>query len=125
MQEKVDTLVKRMKEAFLSTGQIDLHHGFRAISVDVITDYAFDDCYGFLSQKDFGVAFFEMIRGFGPAFWFFQQFPAIQELSLSTPFWLANLISEPLSRMMLHHEVCYVSSFLNAGLRMSRGLVVK
>ncbi|PWY94921.1 cytochrome P450 [Aspergillus sclerotioniger CBS 115572] len=128
VQEKVDTLVKRMKEAFRSTGQIDLHHGFRAISVDVITDYAFDDCYGFLGQKDFGVAFFEMIRGFGPAFWFFQQFPALQELSLSTPFWLAKLISEPLSRMMLHHEgsrrqICKVKDAVDRGEKGSRSTI--
>lgn len=105
VQEKADKLVRRMRESFSSTGCIDLHHAFRAISVDVISDYAFGNCYGFLGKKNFGAEFFDMIRGFGPAFWFFQQFPAIQGLSLSTPFWLAKLTSEPLTRMMLHREV--------------------
>lgn len=47
-----------------------------------------------------------MIRDFGPAFWFFQQFPAVQPIALSTPFWMAKLASGALTRMMLHHEVC-------------------
>ncbi|KAI2981999.1 hypothetical protein CBS147344_9070 [Aspergillus niger] len=104
VQDKADKLVRRMRESFSSTGCIDLHHAFRAISVDVISYYAFGNCYGFLGKKNFGAEFFEMIRGFGPAFWFFQQFPAIQGLSLGTPFWLAKLTSEPLTRMMLHRE---------------------
>ncbi|GAB1211560.1 hypothetical protein ATERTT37_000683 [Aspergillus terreus] len=104
VQEKAAKLVGRMRAAFESTGRIDLHHGFRAISVDVITDYAFNHCYGFLDEEEFGVEFFNMIRDFGPAFWFFQQFPAVQPLALGTPFWLAKLTSGALTRMMLHHE---------------------
>lgn len=108
MQQKARRLVSRMEVAFQSTGHIDLHHGFRAISVDVITDYAFDNSYDFLGHEDFGVQFFNMIRDFGPAFWFFQQFPAVQPIALGTPFWLAKLTSGALTRMMLHHEVCLV-----------------
>ncbi|PWY86892.1 cytochrome P450 [Aspergillus heteromorphus CBS 117.55] len=104
VQGKANKLIERMREAFKSTGYIDLHYGFRALSVDVITDYAFDNCYGFLDEQDFGVAFFEMIRGFGPAFWFFQQFPAIQDVALKMPFWLAKLTNSALIRMMLHHD---------------------
>ena len=100
-----------MEAAFQSTGHIDLHHGFRAISVDVITDYSFDNSYGFLDREDFGVQFFNMIRDFGPAFWFFQQFPAVQPIALSTPFWMAKLTSGALTRMMLHHEVCLIIFF--------------
>ncbi|KAL4890504.1 cytochrome P450 [Aspergillus ambiguus] len=104
VQEKATKLVRRMRAAFESSGRIDLHHGFRAISVDVITDYAFDHCYDFLDDAEFGVGFFNMIRDFGPAFWFFQQFPAVQPFALGTPFWLAKLTSGALTRMMLHHE---------------------
>lgn len=125
VQDKADKLVRRMRESFSSTGCIDLHHAFRAISVDVISDYAFGNCYGFLGKKNFGAEFFEMIRGFGPAFWFFQQFPAIQGLSLGTPFWLAKLTSEPLTRMMLHREVCHSSLVCLHWLTSSRVLVAK
>ncbi|KAF9886623.1 hypothetical protein FE257_011263 [Aspergillus nanangensis] len=104
VQGKATTLINRMRRAFETTGYIDLHHGFRAISVDVITDYAFDHCYNFLEDDEFGVEFFNMIRDFGPAFWFFQQFPTVQSVALGTPFWLAKLTSGALTRMMRHHE---------------------
>ena len=42
-----------MQSAFDTTGQIELHCGFRAVSVDVITDYAFDNSYELLSKPDF------------------------------------------------------------------------
>lgn len=87
-------------------GYIDLHHGFRAISVDVITDYAFDNCYGFLDRADFGVEFFNMIRDFGPGFWFFQQFPALQPIAFGLPFWLVRMVGGPLKRMMMLQNVC-------------------
>ena len=125
VQEKADKLVRRMRDSFSSTGCIDLHHAFRAISVDVISDYAFGNSYGFLGKKNFGAEFFDMIRGFGPAFWFFQQFPAIQGLSLSTPFWLAKLTSEPLTRMMLHREVGRMCPIYLSGLTSPRVLVAK
>ena len=116
VQQKARRLVSRMESAFGTTGSIDLHHGFRAISVDVISDYAFGYSYDFLNQEDFGVEFFNMIRDFGPAFWFFQQFPAIQPVALKTPFWVAKLTSPPLTRMILHQEVCIVYLLSCSGL---------
>ncbi|PLB45247.1 cytochrome P450 [Aspergillus steynii IBT 23096] len=104
VQQKAKKLVSRMQRAFESTGRIDLHHGFRAISIDVITDYAFDQCYGFLDDEHFGVDFFDMMRDIGPAYWFFQQFPTLQAVAVRTPFWLAKLTSRALMRRMVHQQ---------------------
>ncbi|KAL4782495.1 cytochrome P450 [Aspergillus varians] len=104
VHEKAQRLVTRMKKAFKSSDGVDLHHGFRAISIDVITDYAFDNSYNFLDKEDFGVTFFDDFRDMGPAIWFFQQFPAVQRLALSIPYWLAKRFSEPLARMMFQHQ---------------------
>ncbi|OJJ39848.1 hypothetical protein ASPWEDRAFT_49717 [Aspergillus wentii DTO 134E9] len=128
VQQKARGLVSRMRAAFESTGRIDLHHGFRAISVDVITDYAFDHSYDFLSQENFGVEFFDMIRDFGPAFWFFQQFPAVQPVALATPFWVAKLASGALTRMMIHHEnsrkqILRVKEEVDTGKKISRATI--
>jgi hypothetical protein len=105
VQAKAIKLEARIRSALSEQGYIDLHHGFRAISVDVITDYAFDNCYGFLEQDDFGVAFFNMVRDFGPGFWFFQQFPALQPIAFGLPFWLVKMIDGPLKRMMMLQNV--------------------
>lgn len=105
VQQRAEKLVSRMRRAFETTGQIDLHHGFRAISIDVITDYAFDQCYNFLDDKYFGVDFFDMMRDIGPAYWFFQQFPTLQVIAVRTPFWLAKSVSRSLTRRMVHQQV--------------------
>ncbi|PKY04740.1 cytochrome P450 [Aspergillus campestris IBT 28561] len=88
VHQKAHKLVARMQKAFATGGAIDLHYGFRAISVD----------------EKFGVSFFKMVKDFGPAIWFFQQFPSVQPFALATPLWLANLMSGPLTRMMMHQE---------------------
>ncbi|DAA74422.1 TPA_exp: putative Cytochrome P450 pisatin demethylase [Trichophyton benhamiae CBS 112371] len=104
VQSKAKTLVRRISTALKTCGGIDLHHGFRAISIDVISDYAFDNCYNFLEKEDFGAPFFDMIRGFGPMFWFFQQFPVLRPILLGVPPWVAHLTSPSLTRMLQFHQ---------------------
>ncbi|KAL2821767.1 cytochrome P450 [Aspergillus cavernicola] len=107
IHEKAQKLVVRMKKAFDSTGGIDLHNAFRAISIDVITDYAFDDCYNFLDDEAFGLAFINMVRKFAPTIWFFQQFPFLQGALMNAPAWFVKLTSPALTNLMLHHEGSY------------------
>jgi cytochrome P450 len=105
VQDKAKKVQQRMNADLQKSGRIDLHHTFRAVSVDVITDYAFDNCYNFLDRADFGVEFFNMIRDFGPGFWFFQMFPFIQPIALGVPFWMAKIIGGPLMRMLMLQQV--------------------
>jgi hypothetical protein len=100
VQSKAQKLYQHLTNAAAAGAPLDLHHGFRAVSVDVITDYAFDNCYNLLDRTDFGVDFFAMVRGLGPAFWFFQQWPFIQPLALKTPLWLAKILSKPLGSFL-------------------------
>ncbi|KAM5440458.1 hypothetical protein McanMca71_003941 [Microsporum canis] len=104
VQSKAKTLVKRISSALESCGGIDLHHGFRAISIDVISDYAFDNCYKFLEKDDFGAPFFDVIRGFGPMFWLFQQVPFMRPILLGIPLWMAKLTSPSLTSMLMFHQ---------------------
>ncbi|OJJ43242.1 hypothetical protein ASPZODRAFT_103682 [Penicilliopsis zonata CBS 506.65] len=106
VQEKVYKLESRMREALAATGRIDLHYGFRAISIDVITDYAFNSCYDFLDRKDFGVEFFSMLRDLSPWYWYFQQFPSLQPLAMATPLWLAKWTSKTLTLMLTYEGAC-------------------
>jgi hypothetical protein len=78
---------------------MDLHHGFRAVSVDVITDYAFDNCYNLLDKPSLGAEFFDMLREMVPAFWVFQQFPFLQKLSAMLPLWLLARMSPGMGRL--------------------------
>jgi hypothetical protein len=69
---------------------MDLHHGLRAVSVDVITDYAFNSSYNLLEAPDMGKFFADMWDGLGPTMWIFQQWPPVMTLANSMPEWTAN-----------------------------------
>ncbi len=96
VQDKAEKVCARMQDGVDQDQPVDLHHAFRAVSVDVISDFAFDKCYNFLDRDDIGATFFEMARGLGPAMWVFQQFPTFQPIALKTPPWLAPYLSKPL-----------------------------
>lgn len=113
VQQKVDKVLSRMQSAFDVMGRIDLHYPFRAVSVDVITDYAFDNSYGFLDQAQFGKEFFDILRGFGPATLFFQSFPTFRRQALKLPLWVGKLLNEHLESMIAHREVYFSHSILD------------
>lgn len=76
------------------------------MSIDVITDYAFADCYNFLERDDIGKEFFEMFQKRGPAIWIFVQWPGIQALAMSLPKWLMSALSPPIAQTIKLVEVC-------------------
>lgn len=73
VQKKAGKLCAMLTEKFSLGETVDLHHGFRALSVDIITDYAFNQCYGLLDSPDLGKHFFHIIERLGPMMWVFQQ----------------------------------------------------
>lgn len=96
VQEKAAKVCQRMQAGVDSGQPVELHHIFRAVSIDVASEYAFDRCYNFLEADDTGARFCEMARGIGPALYVFQQFPSFQSLALKTPPWMAPYLSTPL-----------------------------
>lgn len=63
VQQKASKVCKRMQAGIDRNEPVDLHHAFRAVSVDVVSGFAFDRCYDFLDKDDIGAKFFEMARG--------------------------------------------------------------
>jgi hypothetical protein len=100
VQLKVQWLCRRLSEALRAGKPMDLHHGFRAVSVDVITDYAFDNCFNLLDSPNLGADFFNLLRGMVPVFWIFQQFPFMQKLSTILPPWLLIKMSPEMARFV-------------------------
>ncbi|KAF2454062.1 cytochrome P450 [Lineolata rhizophorae] len=96
VQDKADKLCKLMAKGLRETKPVDLHHAFRCVSVDVISDYAFDKSYNLMDQPDLGAHFFVMARGIGPAMYTFQSLRWLQPLALKIPPWLAPKLSKPL-----------------------------
>lgn len=92
VQEKVNKLCRRVQASFDANKPVDLRAGTRAVSVDVITEYAFDDCWNHLDADDFAGWFSEAVRDTGVMWWTFQQFPVLSKLM--------KLISEDNARKM-------------------------
>jgi cytochrome P450 len=110
VQNKADKLTALAHQKFSAAQELDLHHAFRAISVDVITEYAFAQCYDLLDREDIGREFFEMIQGVGPTIWVFQQWPGLQKVALSMPTALAKALSKPIGLVLTLTEVCALYS---------------
>lgn len=111
VQDKVQKVICRLENSIKETrigdeSGVDLHHAFRAVSVDVASEFSFGNCYDFLDKNDTGADFFEMARGIGPALYAFQQFPSLQRLALKIPPWLAPLLSRPLGHVTSMQAEC-------------------
>ena len=78
VQSKAQKLCSLVTQKFLVGQDVDLHHAFRAVSIDVITEYGFNKCYDLLDEPDLGRHFFLMVRGIGPSLWVYQQWPELQ-----------------------------------------------
>lgn len=56
VQNKVSKLCNRMQDLLASSLLVDIYHAVRCISLDVITEYAFDNCRNLLDTPDFAAA---------------------------------------------------------------------
>lgn len=89
----------------LSVGKaVDLHHAFRAVSIDVITEYGFNKCYDLLDEPDLGRHFFLMVRGIGPSLWVYRQWPELQ-IANSLPPGILKWMSPELAQVLNLQEV--------------------
>lgn len=105
VQSKVALLSGLVKRTLETGGSIDLHHGLRAVSIDVVTDYAFGTSYDLLKLPDLGLEFFTMVHKIGPAAWIFRQWPWIRGIAFALPEVLLKLLSEPLGEVSKFKQV--------------------
>ena len=99
VQEKADKLCALISNKSASGKALDIHHGFRAVSIDVITKYCFNQCYDLLDSPDVGRHFFKMVRGIGSALWVFQQWPELLIMNKLPP-WMLKKMSPPLAQIL-------------------------
>jgi len=81
IQAKTQGLVHRMEDILSERKPVDLHHGYRALAVDIVTDYSFDNCYNQLDTPDFGAEIFDMTGELSPRGWVLQAFPILRPIS--------------------------------------------
>lgn len=114
VQEKAGKLCTLISKHSATGEAVDIHHGFRAVSIDVITDYGFNHCYDLLDSPDLGKKFFELVRGIGPALWVFQQWPELSIMN-GLPTWMLKKMSPPLAQILNLQAVCLYPSYFSKG----------
>jgi cytochrome P450 len=110
VDSRIEALQRIMSSKFSRNEAVDLHHAFRAISVDVISDYAFGESYELLARDDLGREFWDLTTGIGPTWWVFQQWPAMQSLAMSLPTSVAKAMNKPLKQVLTLLEVLSLST---------------
>ncbi|KAH8887271.1 cytochrome P450 [Thozetella sp. PMI_491] len=93
VQEKAGKLCHRMQNCLSAGSPVDLRSGLRAVSIDVITEYAFADCWAHLDAPDFNSWFSEAVRDTTVMWWSFQQFPILLKPMQAIPENLARKMS--------------------------------
>ncbi|KFY37873.1 hypothetical protein V494_04603 [Pseudogymnoascus sp. VKM F-4513 (FW-928)] len=106
VQEKSAKLNSRMKELLDEGKSVDLHHGFRAYSVDVVTDYSFDNDYKQLDSPNFGSDFYEMSSKLITRVWVLQAFPFLLPVAELITLPMAKKLHSGLYEFLLFRKRC-------------------
>ena len=114
VQEKVAKLSARIEADSARGVPTDISVGFRAVSVDVITEYAFgaQRCWNSLDREDLGVWYNNLARTVVPMMYVFKIIPALQTPMQATPYWLAKILNPIVTGMMDMMEVSLLYPFL-------------
>jgi cytochrome P450 len=100
MQKAARQVVSLTKTSIAAQQPMDLHHALRCVSVDVITEYAFDRSFDLLHTPDLAVQFFANLRGLAPGPHIFRQLPLPRRLVMSIPPRIAMHMGEPVRQMI-------------------------
>jgi len=99
--DKSDKLCRLLGASLARRQEFNLHAAFRAVSMDVATEYAFGDCWGQLDRDDLGEWYPAMVKNSGIALWVLQQFPFMLKLVDAIPPRIARRLS-PIMRDTLN-----------------------
>jgi cytochrome P450 len=100
VQDKARRLCRAIDNAITTKKPMDLHHALRAVSIDVITEYAFGQSYDLLETSDFGYDFFMLVLRLGPAAWIFRQAPWLKAVLRAMPESIVRVVSAPMSNVI-------------------------
>jgi hypothetical protein len=115
VQEKALKLCRVVQEGIDKKVPVDLYSGFRAISIDVVTDYAFDDCWNQLDRDDLGAWFSEFVKSTGAVLWVFQQVPLLQKILSALPPEISRKLNPDVAQMLDIRMVRPSSNLLRHG----------
>jgi len=110
IHEKVENLCRVIDRCSKQGLPINLHDAYRALAIDIATEYAFDDCWDHLESPTFGRWFSDMLKNTGRGFWVLQQFAYLRAVVMALPDWLARRMSPDIADMLDIKLVRYLAS---------------
>ena len=105
VQAKAKKLCDRVADGVQAGGSVDLGAATRALSVDVITEYAFNESWGQLDREDLGAWWSEMVRDLSTMMLHFQQWPLLQKVLMSMPEWVGAATDKSMAAMVASQQV--------------------
>ncbi len=106
IKERLEKMLSRWSEASPEDGKIlYLHTVFKAYASDIITTYAFGDCFHFLDEDDWGMTYFDSTEKYFGLTHVFGHFPIVMKLVNNAPTWALRLIIDNLSEMSEKQEI--------------------
>lgn len=128
VQNKVAKLMARVEADSERGVRTDIAMGFRAVSVDVISEYMFGVSWNSLDRDDLGGWFNTLARTVVPMMYVFQIAPVLQAPMQAMPPWLAKMANPIVSGMMdmlevIKKDVERVVHEVNNGVEPERGTI--
>ena len=93
-------MLSRWSEPSSKDGKLlHLHTVFKAYASDIITTYAFGDCFHFLREEDWGIAYFDLTEKYFGLTYVFGHFPIVIKLVNNAPTWALRIFIDNLFQM--------------------------
>ena len=100
IKENLEKMLARWNEPSGKDGKVlQMHVIFKAYASDIITTYAFGDCFHFLDEGDWGKAYFASTDRYFSLTHVFGHFPIVMKVVNSMPAWALGLVIPNLIEM--------------------------
>ncbi|KAL8841191.1 MAG: hypothetical protein Q9170_001045 [Blastenia crenularia] len=100
IREYLEKMLSRWDENSGKDGKVlQMHPIFKAYASDVITTYAFGDCFHFLGEEDWGMGYFSSTDAYFSLTHVFGHFPIVMKLVNNVPTWALGLFIPNLTEM--------------------------
>ena len=109
----VEKLCSRLSGFQRSKEAVNVRHAFAALTMDVITDYAYAQSYNCLDEPDFAPIWPEAVDSISEQTHINKQFPWILPLMRLIPLWLVKQLNPHIMRLISFQVVCLYSTSSN------------
>ena len=105
IHSKVEKLCSRTRDHRGANQPIDLGLGFRCLTTDVVTGYAFAESYDLLDSSDLSPGWFRALRDSGQVALLAKHMPWLLLFMNSLPLWLVKILNPEMSTSLAKSKI--------------------